>query len=192
MIFPHTFFPPEPQSLWCFSIKFNAAPCECLWFGLFFPRVIVFVFSSQKSCYCLSWNCTFFSSMAGMFPGWGHFVTLIMHLFSHISQGLRHVCWQIHAPNIYFWFGLVFALNATCLQPFWFSTPNLLSRTIAEADLPWGLVRALRAFCYLPQQRIWDYPSSSTPCLSCSQVFETSLFPSSNSVHQGLCLTGSG
>lgn len=58
-------------------------------------------------------------------------------------------------------------------------------RKIAEADLAWGLLRALQALRYLPRPGIWDYPSSSAPCLSCSRMFETSLFPSLSSMPSG-------
>lgn len=97
-----------------------------------------------------------------------------------------------HAPCISSCFGPAFALNMTCLQPFWFSTPNLLSRTITEADLPWGLVRALQGLCYLSQQGTLDYPSASAcDWLSCGQMLETSFFHSLSFVHRGLCLTRS-
>lgn len=158
-------------------------------FWIIFPQEVTFSYFQAKAS-CPSCNLKFFSLMTGMFPGWGHFVALIMHLLSHLGQDFRCVV-QINVPNVYFWFGLLFALNLACLQPFWLSTANVAEQLQRLIYLEgWqGLCRpSVISFCYL-----WNYPNSLTPCLSCSQIFETSLLlPLNSVVHQGLCLTRSG
>lgn len=56
----------------------------------YFSSEVIFSYF-QALCYCLSCNLKFFLLMTGTFPGWGHFVALIMPLFSHLRQDFRCV-----------------------------------------------------------------------------------------------------